>query len=488
VTTTERGCCARCGAWLRQARPHAATLCDPCLRVGPDPRHELPPGFYFQDSMVAALAAYDFAVVFRRVRAHTGWSQQTLGRLVGLDQTRVSEIERGKRRLRDVAQVARVANGLRIPPILLGFGDPGTTVGTAQKVVRWMDRRDFVQHVATVALGATAAAGLDIDRLIALLPHTDPTGIRHVGGSDVEVIEQATAAFVHQDFATGAGPVRELAVAQLRATLPLLGAQIPPEMRPRLYLATARLATQAGWMSFEVHQHEAARQLWVIALNVARDADHPLGTDHTVFVLYDMALQAVHLDRPDEARRLVHLAHAATAGAHPVSAATSCCLASIQARAHAAEGDAAACDLALGQAIEHFSSIDPATTPPLVAHVGDAAISGKQGVAHYTLAMASGDPSAAGRAVPLLRHAVDHLGPDYARPRALYLPDLAGAHAIAGDAETAVILGHQAVDAVTAVSSPRAHDRLRVLNTVLEPLHTSAGVAELRGRLATTAV
>jgi hypothetical protein len=134
------------------------------------------------------------------------------------------------------------------------------------------------------------------------------------------------------------------------------------------------------------------------------------------------------------------------------------------------------------------ASIDPATTPPLVAHVGDAYIAAQQGVIHYTLAMASGDPSAAERAVPLLRHAVDHLGPDYARPRALYLPDLAGAHPIAGDTDTAITLGHQAVDAVTTVSSPRAYDRLRVLNTALEPLHTSAGVAELHNRLTTTAV
>jgi hypothetical protein len=74
-------------------------------------------------------------------------------------------------------------------------------------------------------------------------------------------------------------------------------------------------------------------------------------------------------------------------------------------------------------------------------------------------------------------------GPDYARSRALYLPELAGAHALAGDSDTAVSVGHQAIDAVTAVHSPRAYDRLHVLRTVLEPLHTSPGVAELRERL-----
>jgi hypothetical protein len=43
------------------------------------------------------------------------------------------------------------------------------------------------------------------------------------------------------------------------------------------------------------------------------------------------------------------------------------------------------------------------------------------------------------------------------------------------------------VDAVISVSSPRAFDLLRILHTVLEPLHTSPGVAELRDRLSTVA-
>lgn len=67
------------------------------------------------------------------------------------------------------------------------------------------------------------------------------------------------------------------------------------------------------------------------------------------------------------------------------------------------------------------------------------------------------------------------------------LTKLAGVHALTGDADTAVTIGHQAIDAVTAVSSPRAYDRLHTLHTVLEPLHTSPGVADLRDRLSTTA-
>lgn len=489
VETSGQGCCVRCEAALRRrGGPWGQALCDLCRRAGPDPRRELPAGFYCQDVIVAALAHYDFGTVFRRVRAATGWSQQTLGELVGLDQHRISAIERNVRRLRYVALVAQVATGLCIPPALLGFGiTVGEAGGDGRKLVSWMDRRDFVQQVATLALGVTGVAGLDIDRLTALLPHADPTGTRHVGASDVAVIEQATAAFASQDFATGAGPIRDLAVAHLRAVLPLLGAQMDPEVRPRLYLATARLATQAGWMSLEVNQHEAARRLWMIALDVARDADHPLSTDQTVFVVYDMAIQAVGLGRPEEALRLVHLGHAAATGSHPVSAATTSCLATIQAQAHGAQNDSAACDRALGQAVEHFTSIDP-THESWADFLDETMLAAKQGDAYYELALAGRDPSAAGRAVPLLRHSVDGFGSDHARSQALSLTELAGAHAIAGDTDIAVRVGHQAVDAVTALHSPRAHDRLRVLNTALQPLHTSPGVAELRDRLSTTEV
>lgn len=87
----------------------------------------------------------------------------------------------------------------------------------------------------------------------------------------------------------------------------------------------------------------------------------------------------------------------------------------------------------------------------------------------------------------MLSQAVDHYGPSYGRLRARYLPDLAGARALAGDIDTAVTLGHQAIDVISAQYSSEARDRLRILSTVLAPLHTSTGVAELRGRLAAIA-
>ncbi|MGH3929378.1 MAG: helix-turn-helix domain-containing protein, partial [Pseudonocardiaceae bacterium] len=463
--TTGRTSCPRCGAGLRRGQ-RPGTTCGPCRKAGPDPRRDLPPGFYLQDRIVAALAGYDFGTLFRAIRAHTGWSQQTLGNLLDLDQSRISAIERGATWLCHVRIVARIATVLGIPAELLGFRGGGATLSragaTGRKGESWMDRRDFTQHVAGLALGAAGVAGLDIERLVALLPQADPAGFRHVGVADVDVIEQATAEFVRQDFAHGSALVRDAAVAQLGTVLPLLGAQVSSELRPRLMIATARLATQGGWMSFEVKQHDAARRLWMIALNLTRAAGHPLSADQTVFILYDLAIQAMHLGRPDEALQLVQIGHGAAAGKHPVSPSTTCCLTNIQARAHAAQGDAAACDHALGQAVEHFSHIDPANRAPWGAFLDETSLAALQGAAHYMLALTGRDPRAAGRAVPLLRQAVDRFGPEYARPRGLYLPDLAGSHALAGDVGTAVTVGHQAVDVISTLSSPRAYDRLQV--------------------------
>ncbi|MBV9140341.1 MAG: helix-turn-helix transcriptional regulator [Pseudonocardiales bacterium] len=478
VNLGDRPCCSTCGAYLRRTRTDA-TQCDPCRRIAP--ALSLDPALWDEPALSAALACLDFGPVFLRVRAETSCSQRRLGELFDLDQSTLSKIELGKRPLTDAATVIRVANELGIPAGKLGFRY-GVTVGTTGQEGGGVDRRDAMEQVAALSVGA----GLPLDRLIALFPSTEPTGTRHLGAADVEAIEQATAAFTHQDFAEGSGRVRDTAIAQLYATLPLRGAQVSDELRPRLMIATAWLAMQAGWMSFDVKHHDAARRLWLIGLGLARDSEHPLGSDLTVYLIYDMALQAVHLGFPDEALRLVHFGYGAAAGTN-VSPATTSCLANIQARAHAARSDAAGCDRALGQAVDYFTAIDPTRCAPWVAFHDETSLSAYQGAAHYGLALASRDPRAAGRAVPLLQAGVEGFGPGYARPRALYLPDLAGAHALAGDIDTAVALGHQAIDAVTSVHSPRVYDRLQVLHTILEPLHASPGVAELRDRLSTTA-
>lgn len=240
-----------------------------------------------------------------------------------------------------------------------------------------------------------------MDRLAALLPGAEPTGTRHVGVGDVEFIEQLTANFRGQFFTYGSGLVHRAALAQLRTALPLLDAEVTAEVWPRLQLATA------------------------------------------VHFVVDMACQAEYLGRPDEMLHLLRIGRTvADSGPHSASAAETTCLAVVFAAAHAMRGEEGACDRALGEAVDQFSAIDPAAVGPWTTNITSGFLAARQGHAHYTLALVDRDARAAGRAVPLLRRAIELYGPGYATSQALYLPELVGAHAIAGDLDTAVTLGH----------------------------------------------
>lgn len=475
--------CPGCGAQLRRDRG-AGEQCDPCQRKGP--RLALPPGFYDQPHLITALADLTFGPAFLAVRAHAHWSQQTLGEYVGLDQCRISDIENGRRQVPDLQVAVRVTNRLLIPAGALGFVH-GVTVGDRINPGKgtWMDRRDFVAHVAGVALTSGLSATLDLDRLRALLePDDDDTRTRHVGVADVEALERVTGEYERVIHALGGGYLRDAAVAHLRAILPLLGAHVDPAVRSRLHAAATHLALQAGWMSFDLEMHDVARRMWLAGLEIAQGADDPVTTDLTGHLLFVMAQQSLYLQRPDEALRLVRTGQAVAEGDHPVSPSTGTTLLANLAFAYAARGDAGACQRALGEAEEVFTGIDPATAAPWACVDGPVKLTTWQGHARYELGRVRQDQRCLEQALGALVVVPDN---PHAMSRALYLPDLAGCHALTGDVATAVTIGHQAVDLAGSLHSRRAQTRLRVLHTVLEPMRASPGVAELRDRLVTSA-
>lgn len=478
--------CQRCGAGLRRGR--TGGLCEPCSRRSGTSGPLLEAEFFTHEPIRRALAGYDFAYLFRAVRRSTELTQQELGEMLQLDQDRISRIERGERRLRDIAIIARIASRLGVPPALLGF-DPGAVsvegAGADEiRAVDWVRRRDFSRAVAGIVLGMGADA-LDGDRLDALLPSGPATSTTtRIGSADVEAIEQATAALRRSDFSCGGGLCRPVAVAKLRSVLALHHATATSAVRERLMVATADLGMVAAWTSYDAERHDDARRLWMIALSVAQQAEHPRAADLTADLLLDMAHQALHLRRPQEALSLVQLGYGTAASrTQPISASTASYLASNQAWCHAARGDARACDRALGQSVEHFAHADPDTAAPWAAHVDTAELAAQQGHAYYTLALATADAQHAARAVPLLQEAVAGYGPAYTRSRAVNLAGLAGAHALTGDLDTAARTGHHAVEEITALASPRAYDRLRTLDTVLQPYGSDATIGEIRDHI-----
>ncbi|MFD2422428.1 helix-turn-helix domain-containing protein [Amycolatopsis pigmentata] len=463
-----------------------APMCDGCARATGF-RRPVPDGFYDDAGLRAALASYDFGAVFTAVREHTGLSQLQLADLLGLSQSRVSAVERGERRLTHVKLAARIAAVLRIPAPLLGFPSDASAeaIGSvAAEEVSWLERRDFLALVTAATLGSRLHP--ELERLSTLLPsQAEPVTRRRIAAADVDAIEAITDGFRRSDFAHGGGLCRAAAVAQLQQVRQLDDAVCAPEVRLRLLVATAELASMTGWIAYDVDDHDAARRLWTYALDTARRAeDHPRAPDLTVDVLLDMAHQALHLDRPGEALQLVQLASATAANRkHPVSTITEGYISAVLGWCRATLGETQPTRRAIGQAQETYAAADSATTPPWAWFVTDAEITAQQGHSLYLLSLKR--PEVAPEAIERLNHAAAGYDASYERSRAMILPPLAAVQFQAGDIDAAVATGYDAVSAIGGLSSTRGYARLRVLDSIAAQFARKPEVTELRQHIRT---
>ncbi|MBB5159151.1 helix-turn-helix domain-containing protein [Saccharopolyspora phatthalungensis] len=474
--------CQCCGTVLRVGVNDA--LCGPCARAAGF-REPIPEGFYEDADLCAALESYDFGAVFTAVRRQTGLSQLQLADLLGLSQSRVSAVERGERRLTHVRTAARLATFLRIPASLLGFPTSHTVTGdVTDKEVSWLERRDFLSLVTAATLGSSLNP--ELARLGSLLPgQVEPVTRPRIGAADVDAIEAVTDGFRRSHSAYGGGLCRAAALTQLHQVRQLEDALCSPEIRTRLLVAIADLASTAAWLAYDVDDHDAARRLWTYTLDTARRADDdPRATDLAVHVLLDMAHQALHLERASEALHLVQLASATAANRkHPVSTITQGYTSAILGCCRAALGEPEPTHRAIGQAQETYAAADPATTPPWTKFVTNAEITGQQGYSLYLLSLSR--PEFAPQAIEKLTSASTGYGAEYECSRAVTLPPLASAQFQAGDIDAAVATGYDAVEAITGLSFTRGYARLRVLDTVAAPHNGKSEVADLREHIRT---
>jgi transcriptional regulator with XRE-family HTH domain len=105
-----------------------------------------PPGFWDRPEIVEALAARDMGSVVRSYRKWTGASQTDVSVLVGIPQPHVSQLERGLRRVTALDLFERFADGLGIPPRLLGLAEPsddGLVADGIDEHVGW-SRREWL--------------------------------------------------------------------------------------------------------------------------------------------------------------------------------------------------------------------------------------------------------------------------------------------------------------------------------------------------------
>jgi hypothetical protein len=321
-----------------------------------------------------------------------------------------------------------------------------------------------------------AAALLGGDTVHVPAPRREP-GERpqRLSEPELELLEHAAAMFRQWDSQQGGGLRRKAVVGQLHEVTDLLQESHPARVTKRLYRITADLAALAGWMSYDIGLQPTAQKYFVLALHAAKEADdRPLGA----FVLSSMSRQMIHLNRPDDALELVHLAQYGsrdTAGA-----TTQAMLHAIEARAYANMGQVTKCHRAVRMAEDTFAESRPDEDPGWIAFFNEAELNAENAHSYRDLAYVAGrSPTYASLARPVMERAVELFSADevHQRAYALNLVGMATVHLLEREPEQAARMTGQAIDIARKLRSERVNTRIR--KTIDGALREFGGVAEV---------
>jgi hypothetical protein len=330
-----------------------------------------------------------------------------------------------------------------------------------------------------LALTAVATIGaVDGSTLTALSASLVPGTPKRIGRVDVADLHQVIDGMERADHAAGGRTVvRSLALGQLTWAQDTLqrASFRTADVRKAWMVAVARLGRLAGFMSMDARDHETARRCFLIALQIAADAQ---SWPSRLNVLSGMARQAVHLGDGTTALQMTTLVQA---GERSASATTRAMLRVLEARAYGLLGRADEATTAVGQAEVLYAQRCPEDDPPWLWFYDDAQLLGDTGHALYPLALANADIDAARR----LRLAVDQHDPGDTRGRAFSLVKLATLEVRHEPADAAYATVRNAITAVAGLRSGRALDFLADLGRVLRHVGTTA-TRELAGEVSRT--
>jgi hypothetical protein len=314
-------------------------------------------------------------------------------------------------------------------------------------------------------------------------PKDGPGRPSRLSEQELELLEATTAMFREWDNQCGGGLRRKAVVGQLHEVTDLLQEQHPEPVARRLYRITADLAALAGWMSYDVGLHPTAQKYLVLALHAAKEAgDRPLGA----FILSSMSRQMIHLDRPDDALELIHLAQYGsrdTAGA-----TTQAMLHSLEARAYANLGQVNKCHRAVRMAEDTFADAQPDQDPAWISFFTEAELHAENAHSYRDLAYVAGrSPTYASLARPEMQKAVDGFRDDrvHQRAYALNLVGMGTVHLLMREPEQAAHCTDHAISVAKRIRSERVNTRIRkTAQTAVRDFGEVPEVARLAERLA----
>ncbi|WSR61943.1 hypothetical protein OG702_10035 [Streptomyces sp. NBC_01198] len=354
-----------------------------------------------------------------------------------------------------------------------------------------LGRRGFLG--ASLALSAGPALVEPMQRWLAPAsqtgPAAPPAALRDGGRpsrlseQELQLLESTAEMFRVWDNQCGGGLRRKAVVGQLHEVTDLLQESHTEAVGRRLYRVTADLAALAGWMSYDVGLQPTAQKYLVLALHAAKEAgDRPLGA----FVLSSMSRQMIHLDRPDDALELIHLAQYGSRDS--ASATTQAMLHALEARAYANMGQVNKCHRAVRAAEDTFTESRPTEDPSWISFFNESELHAENAHSYRDLAYVAGrSPAYASLAHPVMEKAVEGFSNDtiHQRAYALNLIGLASVHLLQQEPEQAAHFTEQAMTVAKRVRSERVNTRIRkTTDTAVRHFGDVPAVVQLSDRLA----
>jgi hypothetical protein len=295
---------------------------------------------------------------------------------------------------------------------------------------------------------------------------------RRIGDGDVQSVTNMFSVFQEMDVMQGGGSARlTLAAYMNEHVYPLLRARKTATVHDSLLRATAEQSYLLGWMAYDNGEHALAQRYLIQALRLAQEStDTALGAH----VLAGMADQATLMGNPAEGVRL------AQTGRLGLREGTShACLAdlyALEARAHAAMGDAAAADLAIGRSQQTFAGVDYETEPEWARFIDTAYLNGE-----YATAMR--DVNRPADAAQYARVSISAArAQKRARRGAMSQAVLASAHLQDRNLEAAHAAGLRTIELAGRVKSSRTIDSVTDLRTRMNTVGRHALVTDYSNR------
>ncbi|PWI45907.1 transcriptional regulator [Streptomyces sp. ICBB 8177] len=356
--------------------------------------------------------------------------------------------------------------GLHFAPTVLGAVEQACELWRSD-----VGRRDFLSG-STVASSALVEPSRDW-----LITGPDAgvarSGGPRVGMADVEAVRATTRALTDLDHRFGSGHVRPIVVHYLNSVVSgLLAGSYREATGRQLFAAVARLTELAGYMAVDTGQPGLAQRYYIQALRMAQAAgDRAYGG----YVLAaGMSHLAATLGNP---REIAQLARAAQEGARGhVTPTAQAMFHAAEARGHALLGDARACAVAAGRAVDAFGHATPQDDPEWIAHFDQAYLADE--LAHCHRDLEQPGPAAQRAEEALAGHP-----PTRARRRAIGLLVLACAQVQARDVEQACHTAAQATALLSGLRSNRGAEYLDDFRRRLEPFGNEPVVREFGARL-----